>query len=72
MPDVSFVESIPVHKKTEARALYDDELLENSYLNKFNPSIELLILQDEQLKTPKRAKWKCRYISYYQQVGVLT
>lgn len=62
--DVSLIESIPVNKKIDARALYDNELLENSYLNNFNASIELLILQDEQLKTPKRAKRGNAVISY--------
>ena len=52
MADVSFTEFIPAIKKIEASALYDDELLENSFLNKFNASDELLILLEEQLKTP--------------------
>ena len=52
MADVSFTEFIPAIKKIEASALYDDELLQNSFLNKFNASDELLILLEEQLKTP--------------------
>ena len=40
------------NKKIEASALYDDELSENSFLNKFNTSDELVILHEEQLKTP--------------------
>ena len=36
----------------DANALYNDELLENSFLNKFNASDELVILLQEQSKTP--------------------
>ena len=46
-----FIEIIPANKKIEASTLYDDELLEKSYLNKFIASNELLILHEEQLKT---------------------
>ena len=52
MANVSLIEFIPVNEKIEASTLYDDELLENSYVNKFNPGDELLKLHDEQLKTP--------------------
>ena len=52
MADVSLIEFIPANKKTEASALCNDELLENSFLNKFNASDELVILHGEQLKTP--------------------
>ena len=52
MADVSLIEFIPAKKKIEASALYNDELLENSFLNKFNASDELAILHEEQLKTP--------------------
>ena len=52
MADDSLIEFIPANKKIEASPLYDDELLENSFLNKFNASDELLILHEEQLKTP--------------------
>ena len=38
MADVSLTEFVPANKKIEASALYDDELLENSFLNKFNAS----------------------------------
>ena len=44
LADVSLIEFIPANKKIEANVLYDDELLENSYLNKFNASDELLLL----------------------------
>ena len=52
MADVSFIEFIPANKKVEASASHDHGLLENSFLNKFNASDELLILHEEQLKTP--------------------
>ena len=52
MTHVSLTEFISTNKKIEAGALYDDELLENSILNKFNDSDELLMLHEEQLKTP--------------------
>ena len=52
MADVSLIEFIPAKKKIEASALYNDELLENSFLNKFNASDELVIVHEEQLKTP--------------------
>ena len=52
MTDVSIMEFFPANKKIEASALYNDELLENSFLNKFNASDELLILHEEQFKTP--------------------
>ena len=52
MADVSLIEFIPANRKIEASALYNDELLENSFLNKFNASGELVILHEEQLKTP--------------------
>ena len=52
MADVSLIEFIPANKKVEASALHDNGLLENSFLNKFNASDELLILHEEQLKTP--------------------
>ena len=53
MADVSLVEFIPANKKIEASTLYNDELLENSFLNKLNASDEqLVILHEEQLKTP--------------------
>ena len=52
MADVSLIEFIPANRKIEASALYNDELLENSFLNKFNASDELVILHEEQLKTP--------------------
>ena len=52
MADVSLIEFIPANKKIERSTLYDDELLESSFLNKFNASDELLILHEEQLKTP--------------------
>ena len=52
MTDVSFIEFIPANKKVEASASHDDGLLENSFLNKFNASDELLILHEEQLRTP--------------------
>ena len=72
MADVSLIEFIPADKKIEASALYDDELLENSFLNKFNASDELLILHEEQLKTLNSFRWKSRYVTYHQQVSVLT
>ena len=50
MADVSLIESIPANKKIEANTLFDEKLLENSFLNKFNPSDELLIFREEQLK----------------------
>ena len=43
MADVSLTEFIPANKKVETSALHDDELLQNSFLNKFNASDELLI-----------------------------
>ena len=46
-----FIEIIPANKKKEASTLYDNELLEKSYLNKFIASNGLLILHEEQLKT---------------------
>ena len=52
MADVFLIEFIPAKKKIEANALYNDELLENSFLNKFNASDELVTLHEEQLKTP--------------------
>ena len=52
MADFPVTEFIPVNKKEEARALHNDGLLENSFLNKFNAGDELLILHEEQLKTP--------------------
>ena len=52
MADVSFIESIPANKKVEASASHDDGLLENSFLNKCNTSDELLIFQEEELRTP--------------------
>ena len=52
MADVSLIEFIQANKNIEASALYDDELLENRFLNKFNASDELSILHKEQLKTP--------------------
>ena len=50
MTDVSLIEFIPANKKIEDGVLYDDDLLENSILNKFNGSDELLMLHQEQLK----------------------
>ena len=44
MADVSLIEFITGNKKIEASALHDDKFLENSYLNKFNASDELLLL----------------------------
>ena len=44
MADVSLIEFITGNKKIEASALYADKFLENSYLNKFNASDELLLL----------------------------
>ena len=35
MAGVSLIEFIPANKKIEASALYNDELLEISFLNKF-------------------------------------
>ena len=52
MADVSRIEFIPANKKVEASTLHDNGFLENSFLNKFNASDELLILHEEQLKTP--------------------
>ena len=52
MAGISLIKFIPANKKIKAGALYDDELLGNSFWNKFNVSDELLILHDEQLKTP--------------------
>ena len=52
MAEVSLIDFIPVNKKIETNLLYDYELLENSVLNKFIASDELLILPKEQLKTP--------------------
>ena len=52
MADVSLIKFIPANKKIEASPLYNDELLENSFLNKFNASDGLVILHEEQLKTP--------------------
>ena len=52
MADVSLIEFIPANKKVEAGALHNNGLLETSFLNNFNASDELLILHDEQLKTP--------------------
>ena len=57
MADVSLIEFIRTNKKMDANALYNDELLENSFLNKFNTSDELVILLQEQSKTPKRFRW---------------
>ena len=51
MANFSLIEFIPANKKIEASALYDDELLENSFL-KFNASDELSIIHEKQLKTP--------------------
>ena len=53
MADVSLIEFIPANKKVEVSALHDNGLLQNSFLNKFNASDELLILHEELLKTPK-------------------
>ena len=47
-----FLEFIPANKKVEASASHDDGLLENSFLNKCNTSDELLIFQEEELRTP--------------------
>ena len=52
MADVSFIEFIPANKKVEASASHDDGLLENCFLNKCNTSDELLIFQEEELRTP--------------------
>ena len=52
MADVSLIEFIPANQKVEASALHDDGLLQNSFLNKFHASDELLILHEELLKTP--------------------
>ena len=52
MADVFLIQFIPANKKIEASALYNDELLENSFLDKFNASDELVIIHKEQLKTP--------------------
>ena len=52
MIDFSLIGFIPTNKKIEDSALYDDELLESNLLNKFNARDELLILHEEQLKTP--------------------
>ena len=46
MVDVSLTEFIPANKKIEASAFYNDGLLENSYLNRFNASDKLLILHE--------------------------
>ena len=51
MTDVSLIEFIPANKKIEASTLHNVELLENSYLNKFNAS-DKLILHEKQLKKP--------------------
>ena len=42
MTDVSLIEFIPANKIEEASALHNDGLLENSFLNEFNASDELL------------------------------
>ena len=52
MTGVSLIEFIPANKKIEGNAIYDDDLVESSYLNKFNASDELLILHGKLLKTP--------------------
>ena len=52
MADISLIEFIPANKKVEAGDLHNNGLLETSFLNNFNASDELLILHDEQLKTP--------------------
>ena len=52
MADVSLIEFIRTNKKMDGNALYNDELLENIFLNKFNASDELVILLQEQSKTP--------------------
>ena len=51
MADVALIEFFPANKKIEPSALYADDTLENSYLDKFNASNKLLILHQEQLKT---------------------
>ena len=51
MADVSLIEFILANKKIEDSALYDNKLLENNLLIKFNASDELLIFHEEQLKT---------------------
>ena len=52
MTDVSLIEFFSANKKIEASTLYDDELLEKCFLNKFDTSDELLIVHKKQLKTP--------------------
>ena len=51
MTDVSLTEFVLANKKI-GNTIQDDDLLKNSYLNKFNASDELLILHGKQLKTP--------------------
>ena len=51
MTGVSLIEFILANKKI-GNTIQDDDLLENSYLNKFNASDELSILHGKQLKTP--------------------
>ena len=44
MADVSLIAFIPANKKIEVSALYDNELLENSFLNEFNASDDLMLV----------------------------
>ena len=44
MADAALIEFFPANKKIEPSALYADDTLENSYLDKFNASNKLLIL----------------------------
>ena len=62
MADVSLIQFIPGNKKLAASALYNDELLENSFLDKVCNNSQGTI------ENTKRFRWKCRYDNYYQQV----
>ena len=42
MADVSLIEFIRTNKKMDANALYNDELLENSFLNKLINKLKLI------------------------------
>ena len=65
MTHVSLTEFISTNKKIEAGALYDDELLENSILNKFNDRV--INASRGATENIKRFRWKCRHVTYYEQ-----
>ena len=63
MTDVSLIEFIPANKIEEASALHNDGLLENSFLNEFNASDELLYFT--------RNNWKHQTLYMEKQVWQL-